>query len=157
MQDFDIAGTYDAMVPDAEVLAILCQVLTKLTIKDFTVKVRAKTPQPEGLAWPELDRVLMVPRLIGQINHRKILDGLFAVCGVPTDKIRTISSAVDKLDKVRCNRPGAVSVHSASGVFTADLVCCVFRRWRGWMCARRWWRTRDLTATLPTGSASTSS
>ena len=35
-----------------------------------------------------------------QLNHRKILDGVFAVCGVPTDKIRTISSAVDKLDKV---------------------------------------------------------
>jgi histidyl-tRNA synthetase len=28
------------------------------------------------------------------------LDGIFAVCGVPTEKIRTISSAVDKLDKV---------------------------------------------------------
>jgi histidyl-tRNA synthetase len=35
-----------------------------------------------------------------QINHRKILDGIFEVCGVPKDKIRTISSAVDKLDKV---------------------------------------------------------
>ena len=29
-----------------------------------------------------------------------ILDGIFAVCGVPQDKIRTISSAVDKLDKL---------------------------------------------------------
>jgi len=36
-----------------------------------------------------------------QINHRKILDGIFEVCGVPADKIRTISSAVDKMDKVR--------------------------------------------------------
>ena len=35
-----------------------------------------------------------------QINHRKILDGIFQVCGVPQDKIRTISSAVDKMDKV---------------------------------------------------------
>ncbi len=35
------------------------------------------------------------------MNHRKILDGIFTVCGVPEDKIRTISSAVDKLDKVR--------------------------------------------------------
>ena len=35
-----------------------------------------------------------------QINHRKILDGIFEVCGVPPDKIRAISSAVDKLDKV---------------------------------------------------------
>ena len=35
-----------------------------------------------------------------QMNHRKILDGIFEVCGVPPEKIRTISSAVDKLDKV---------------------------------------------------------
>lgn len=35
-----------------------------------------------------------------KINHRKILDGVFTVAGVPADKIRSISSAVDKLDKV---------------------------------------------------------
>ncbi len=35
-----------------------------------------------------------------QINHRKILDGIFEVCGVPPEKVRPISSAVDKLDKV---------------------------------------------------------
>ncbi len=40
------------------------------------------------------------PCRIVQINHRKILDGIFEVCGVPPDKIRTISSAVDKLDKM---------------------------------------------------------
>ncbi|KAL8951347.1 MAG: hypothetical protein Q9222_002684 [Ikaeria aurantiellina] len=34
-----------------------------------------------------------------KINHRGILDGVFEVCGVPKEKIRTISSAVDKLDK----------------------------------------------------------
>jgi histidyl-tRNA synthetase len=34
------------------------------------------------------------------VNHRKILDGMFEVCGVPAEKFRTISSAVDKLDKV---------------------------------------------------------
>ncbi|GAA5938257.1 histidine--tRNA ligase [Sporobolomyces koalae] len=70
--DFDIAGVYDPMLPDAEVLAIGCEVLESLEIGDFTIK----------------------------LNHRKILDGIFAVCGVPTDKIRTISSAVDKLDKM---------------------------------------------------------
>ena len=36
-----------------------------------------------------------------QVNHRRILDGMFAACGVPEDKFRTICSAVDKLDKVR--------------------------------------------------------
>ncbi|BGP14605.1 Cytoplasmic and mitochondrial histidine tRNA synthetase [Rhodosporidiobolus nylandii] len=70
--DFDIAGTYDAMLPDAECLTIACEVLESLEIGDFTIK----------------------------LNHRKILDGIFAVCGVPEDKIRTISSAVDKLDKM---------------------------------------------------------
>ena len=35
-----------------------------------------------------------------QVNHRKLLDGMFAVCGVPEEKFRSICSAVDKLDKV---------------------------------------------------------
>ena len=35
-----------------------------------------------------------------QLNHRRILDGIFEVCGVAPEKIRTISSAVDKLDKM---------------------------------------------------------
>jgi histidyl-tRNA synthetase len=34
-----------------------------------------------------------------QLNNRKILDGIFELCGVPEAKIREISSAVDKLDK----------------------------------------------------------
>lgn len=70
--DFDIAGTYDPMIPDAEVIRVAVEVLESLDIGDFTVK----------------------------INHRKILDGMFEVCGVPEDKIRSISSAVDKLDKM---------------------------------------------------------
>lgn len=35
-----------------------------------------------------------------QVNHRKVLDGMFAACGVPPEKFRSICSAVDKLDKV---------------------------------------------------------
>ncbi|KAI8991087.1 histidyl-tRNA synthetase [Mycotypha africana] len=70
--DFDIAGTYDSMIPDSEILRILCEALTNLDIGKFTVK----------------------------LNHRKILDGIFEVCGVPEDNIRPISSAVDKLDKL---------------------------------------------------------
>merc|ERR1711872_838729 len=34
-----------------------------------------------------------------KMNHRKILDGVFAVCGVPNKLFRTICSSVDKLDK----------------------------------------------------------
>lgn len=69
--DFDIAGVYDAMLPDAECVQLVHQVLSKLDLGDFTIKV----------------------------NHRKILDGVFGACGVPADKFRTICSAVDKLDK----------------------------------------------------------
>ncbi|KAH8737643.1 hypothetical protein BGZ61DRAFT_488883 [Ilyonectria robusta] len=71
--DFDIAGSFDAMVPDAEVLRIITEVF-------------------EGLGWNGGYTI--------KLNHRKILDGIFEVCGVPEDKIRTISSAVDKLDKM---------------------------------------------------------
>ncbi|KAJ7157316.1 hypothetical protein C8R46DRAFT_1004259 [Mycena filopes] len=70
--DFDICGTWDAMIPDGEIVSLICTVLGKLDVGEFTVK----------------------------INHRKILDGVFEVCGVPTEKIRPISSAVDKLDKL---------------------------------------------------------
>lgn len=37
---------------------------------------------------------------VWQVNHRQLLDGMFAACGVPDDKFRAICSAVDKLDKV---------------------------------------------------------
>ena len=60
------------MIPDAEILSMISTALTRLDVGEFTIK----------------------------INHRKILDGIFEVCGVPADKIRAISSAVDKLDKV---------------------------------------------------------
>ncbi|KIJ54237.1 hypothetical protein M422DRAFT_58336 [Sphaerobolus stellatus SS14] len=69
--DFDITGIWDTMIPDAEIISLLSTVLLKLEVGEFTIK----------------------------LNHRKILDGLFQVCGVPNDKIRAISSAVDKLDK----------------------------------------------------------
>lgn len=72
--DFDIAGQYDSMLPDAEILRIVKEVFEEL-------------PEWKG-------------KFTIKINHRKILDGIFQICGVPADKIRTISSAVDKLDKV---------------------------------------------------------
>ncbi|KAF2866747.1 histidyl-tRNA synthetase [Massariosphaeria phaeospora] len=71
--DFDIAGSYDPMLPDAEILRITKEVFDSL-------------PGWEG-------------KYTIKINHRKILDGIFQICGVPQDKLRTISSAVDKLDK----------------------------------------------------------
>jgi histidyl-tRNA synthetase len=60
------------MVPDAEVLKLTTEILSSLPIGDYEIK----------------------------LNHRKVLDGMFEVCGVPSEKIRGISSAVDKLDKM---------------------------------------------------------
>ncbi|KAL5276657.1 HARS family protein [Megaselia abdita] len=69
--DFDIAGTYDPMLPDAECVKIVSEILDALDIGDYVIK----------------------------LNHRQILDGMFEACGVPVDKFRSICSAVDKLDK----------------------------------------------------------
>mmetsp|Transcript_22170 Transcript_22170/g.27835 ORF Transcript_22170/g.27835 Transcript_22170/m.27835 type:complete len:948 (-) Transcript_22170:148-2991(-) len=70
--DFDIAGRYSPMVPDAEVLSVASEILSQLPIGDFEIK----------------------------INHRKLLDSIFDVCGVPEEKFRMICSSVDKLDKM---------------------------------------------------------
>ena len=35
-----------------------------------------------------------------KVNHRRLLDGIFAACDVPDTKFSTICSSVDKLDKV---------------------------------------------------------
>lgn len=34
-----------------------------------------------------------------QVNHRQLLDGMFAACGVPSEKFKTVCSSIDKLDK----------------------------------------------------------
>uniref|UniRef100_A0A182K260 histidine--tRNA ligase n=1 Tax=Anopheles christyi TaxID=43041 RepID=A0A182K260_9DIPT len=69
--DFDIAGTYDPMLPDAECVKVVCEILSEVGVGEFVVK----------------------------LNHRKLLDGMFEACGVPADKFRTACSSVDKLDK----------------------------------------------------------
>lgn len=61
------------MLPDAECVKIVVEILDALQVGDFVVK----------------------------LNHRLLLDGMFEACGVPSDKFRSICSAVDKLDKVR--------------------------------------------------------
>ncbi|RVW59226.1 Histidine--tRNA ligase, cytoplasmic [Vitis vinifera] len=69
--DFDIAGQYESMGPDFEVIKILTELLDELNIGDYEVK----------------------------LNHRKLLDGMLDICGVPPEKFRTICSSIDKLDK----------------------------------------------------------
>lgn len=70
--DFDIAGQFDPMIPDAECLKIMCEVLSGLQLGDFLIKV----------------------------NDRRILDGILAVCAVPQSKFHAICSSIDKLDKI---------------------------------------------------------
>lgn len=69
--DFDIAGAYDPMLPDAECVKIVHEILTSLNLGDFVIKV----------------------------NDRQLLDGIFQVCGVPDEKFKPVCSSVDKLDK----------------------------------------------------------
>uniref|UniRef100_A0A8B9NC75 histidine--tRNA ligase n=1 Tax=Accipiter nisus TaxID=211598 RepID=A0A8B9NC75_9AVES len=70
--DFDIAGQFDPMIPDAECLKIVHEILSDLQLGDFIIKV----------------------------NDRRILNGVFAVCGIPENKFITTCSTVDKLDKM---------------------------------------------------------
>ena len=69
--DFDVAGNYEPMVTDSEVIKVAAEILKELEIGEFVIR----------------------------INDRQILDGLFEACGVPEEKFRAICSAVDKLDK----------------------------------------------------------
>jgi histidyl-tRNA synthetase len=69
--DFDIAGTYGLMIPDAEVLKVLIEILTNLKIGEFVVK----------------------------LNHRKFLDAMVDLSGCEKRKFKAICSSVDKLDK----------------------------------------------------------
>ena len=67
--DFDIAGLYSHMVADAEVLSVTAEILRDLPVGSFCIK----------------------------LNHRKLLDAIFDISGVPAEKFRPICSAVDKL------------------------------------------------------------
>ncbi|EPB68186.1 hypothetical protein ANCCEY_12723 [Ancylostoma ceylanicum] len=59
------------MIPEAECLKIVDEVLSKLEIGEFYVK----------------------------LNHRYILEGMFAACGAGSDQFKTVCSSIDKLDK----------------------------------------------------------
>lgn len=69
--DFDVAGS-SLLVADAEVIKVTTDILRKLQLGDFKLK----------------------------INDRRLLDGILEICGVPAEKSSTICSAIDKLDKM---------------------------------------------------------
>lgn len=70
--DFDIAGKYDPMIPDAEVLSIMQEILETVGVQDFLVKV----------------------------NHRKILEAMINEANCNPDMFKAICSSIDKLDKM---------------------------------------------------------
>ncbi|KAI6233540.1 Histidine--tRNA ligase [Aphelenchoides fujianensis] len=70
--DFDIAGQYASMVPDAEVLKIADEVMRILQLGAYEIR----------------------------LNHRALLEGIFELAGVAEKDFKTVSSSIDKLDKV---------------------------------------------------------
>jgi histidyl-tRNA synthetase len=93
--DFDIAGeNFERMVPDAEVVKVMEEVLEELEIGKFSIK----------------------------LNNRKVLDGIFEVAGVREDLYRSISSAVDKLDKVSWNEVKAEMIQKGLTDQIADTI-----------------------------------
>ncbi|GAW08942.1 histidyl-tRNA synthetase [Lentinula edodes] len=37
--DFDISGTWDPMIPDAEIISLICTILSKIDVGEFTIKM----------------------------------------------------------------------------------------------------------------------
>ncbi|GAB68135.1 histidine -- tRNA ligase, partial [Plasmodium cynomolgi strain B] len=72
--DFDIVGKYDTVRTDFHILFIFWDILNNLkkVIGNFNCK----------------------------INHRKILEYMLLSCNIHKDKVKTISSSIDKLDKI---------------------------------------------------------
>lgn len=69
--DFDIAGSYGVMIPDADLLSVIIDILQSLEIGNFIVK----------------------------LNHRKFLDAMVQLAGCEKRKFKAICSSIDKLDK----------------------------------------------------------
>ena len=69
--DFDIAGQTSIMIPEAEVLKIVVEILSSIDIGGFVIK----------------------------INNRKFLDSMIEICGCDKTQFKTICSSIDKLDK----------------------------------------------------------
>lgn len=69
--DVDIIGTR-SMIADAELIAIWAEVLTALNVSNFVI----------------------------QISHRRLLQSLAELAGVPTEQAATVYRAIDKRDKL---------------------------------------------------------
>lgn len=69
--DLDVAGPYEGMVVDSEILTIIHEIMKKLDVGKFEIK----------------------------LCHRVILEGIIELSGAPIQKFKAICSSIDKLDK----------------------------------------------------------
>ncbi|CAD2099962.1 histidine--tRNA ligase, putative [Plasmodium vinckei brucechwatti] len=72
--DFDIVGKYDTLKADFHILHIFWDILTNLKN--------------------------VIGNFICKINHRKILEFMLLSSNIHKDKVKTVSSSIDKLDKI---------------------------------------------------------
>lgn len=72
-----------------------------LQAHDLSAAVLSLPPPPQDLKLGEFEI---------KLNHRKLLDAMMQIAGVPPQKFRAICSAIDKLDKVR----GLATLHHAT-------------------------------------------
>jgi histidyl-tRNA synthetase len=110
--DFDIAGVYEPMQADFEVIKVLTELLDKLDIGMYEIK----------------------------LNHRKLLDGMLEICGVPPEKFRTVCSSIDKLDKltfeevkkelVRIRTPFSASFQMGGLLLWCVILVWIYLSWR---------------------------
>jgi len=68
--DYDCVGNNDLMVDDADTLSVIAEILDSFKL-NYTIK----------------------------FNHKGLLDLILIGCGVPQDKLKTVCSSIDKLDK----------------------------------------------------------
>lgn len=59
-QDFDIAGQFDPMIPDAECLKIVHEILSDLQLGDFLIKVRPGLDPQAGAFGPQWEAAMVV-------------------------------------------------------------------------------------------------
>lgn len=69
--DLDIAGHYDLMTVDAEILSIMDEVMAAVDVGPYTIK----------------------------LCHRVLLEGIVELSGAPASKFKAICATIDKLDK----------------------------------------------------------
>ncbi|KAI6185767.1 Histidine--tRNA ligase [Aphelenchoides besseyi] len=70
--DFDIAGQYSSMIPDAECVKVADEVMQRLDLGVYEIR----------------------------LNHRVLLEGIFELSGIEEKDFKMVSSSIDKLDKV---------------------------------------------------------